>query len=151
MYDASGQATVEWVGLVLMVALVLGALAAVRAPSSDGELGAVLARRITCAAVVCPSPPAPSRPSAPAAGLPAAPVPVRDRPPPRARAVDAFRRLRGAGRLTNRIWLVCLGYRRFVYERDHVRTPNGTMPLRKALETANTCLNPLSFVDDGDG
>jgi hypothetical protein len=151
MRDASGQATVEWVALVLMAALVLGALAAVRSPASDRDLGTVLARRITCAAAVCPSPPPPSRPSAPAAGLPAAPVPARDRPARRAKAVDAFRRLRGAGRLTDRIWMVCLGYRRFVYERDHVRTPNGTMPLGEALEAANTCLNPLSFLHDGEG
>ena len=38
MRDASGQATVEWVGLVLMAALALGALAAVRAPAQEREL-----------------------------------------------------------------------------------------------------------------
>lgn len=160
MRDASGQATIEWVGLILTAALVLGALAALRAPAQDRELGLQLARRITCAAgaagATCPSGPAAGRPpagrlSAPAAGLPAAPPSVRERPAPRAKAVDAFRRLRGAGRLTNRIWIVCLGYRRWAYERDHVRTPSGTIPLQEALETANTCLNPLSFLEDEDG
>ena len=66
----------------------------------------------------------------------------------RAKAVDAFRRLRGLGRLTNRIWIVCLGYRRFVYERRHVLEPAGAMPLDKALDIADDCLNPLSFGED---
>jgi hypothetical protein len=153
MRDASGQATIEWVGLVLVAALVLGALAALRAPAQDRELGAVLARRITCAAgAACADAPAGRRPPAPLSALPVAPSPpLRERAAPRAKAVDAFRRLRGVGKLTNRIWIVCLGHRRWAYEREHVRGPGGTMPLGEALEAANTCLNPLSFLDDGDG
>jgi hypothetical protein len=46
-----GQATVEWVGLVLLVSLVLGALAALAPTPADGRsLGGALAHRIACAA-----------------------------------------------------------------------------------------------------
>ena len=147
MRDAAGQATIEWVGLVLVAALVLGALAAFRAPAQDRGLGTALAKRITCAAGgAC----APTRPAGlPAPGSVSAPALPRDRALSRARAVDAFRRLRGVGKLTNRIWIVCLGYRRFIDERDHVREPAATMPLEQALDIADDCLNPLSFGEDG--
>jgi hypothetical protein len=47
--SAQGQATVEWVGLVLLAALALGALVAV-APRVDGRaFGGLLAHRIVCA------------------------------------------------------------------------------------------------------
>jgi hypothetical protein len=46
-----GQASVEWVGLLLLVALVLGALIT-RARDTEGRsLGELLAQRITCAGV----------------------------------------------------------------------------------------------------
>lgn len=142
MRRESGQATIEWVGLVLVAALVLGALAASRAPAADRELGGLLARRITCAAgAACPRGPAVRLPARASAGVAVPPV-------PRTKAVDAFRRLRGVGRLTNRIWIACLGYRRFVWERDHVLQPNGTMPLGEALAIADTCLNPLNFLGE---
>jgi hypothetical protein len=142
MRDQSGQATIEWVGLVLVAALVLGALAAFRVPSPDRELGAVFAKRITCAAAggAC------ARGSLRAGGDPTR---LGNRPVAGARAVDAFRRLRGLAKLSRRIWVVCLGYRRFVYERDHPRAPTEPMPLKEALEIANACLNPLTFVEDG--
>jgi hypothetical protein len=69
---------------------------------------------------------------------------------PRAdRAVDAFRRLRGVGALARRIWIVCLGYRRFSYELDHPRAPSEPMPLDEALDIANACLNPAAFLEGG--
>jgi hypothetical protein len=161
MRGESGQATIEWVGLVLVAALVLGALALVRTPSQDRGLGTVLAKRITCAAgsscaMAATAPPARLPAGAPAPvpapALPPAPAPgaarPRGHPVPRAKAADAFRRLRGAGKLTNRIWITCLGYRRYVYERDHLLEPYGTMPLDEALEIADTCLNPLNFLGD---
>ena len=162
MRDESGQATVEWVALVLVAALVLGALAAARAPARDRGLGAVLAKRITCAArgscaVGALAPPA-ARQGALAPGAGAGPAPAvapapgsarpQGQPVPRAKAADAFRRLRGAGKLTNRIWITCLGYRRYVYERDNLLAPHGTMPLDEALDIADTCLNPLNFLGD---
>jgi hypothetical protein len=49
MRSESGQATVEWVALVLLLALALGALLAL-APRVDGRsLGTVVAQRLTCA------------------------------------------------------------------------------------------------------
>jgi hypothetical protein len=162
MRAENGQATVEWVALVLVATLALGALAAVRAPEQDRGLGSVLAKRITCAAggscaLAAIAPPAARRSAlAPAPGTAPAPAvapapasaPPRAHPVPRAKAAEAFRRLRGAGKLTNRIWITCLGYRRYVYERDHLLEPYGTMPLDEALEIADTCLNPLNFLGD---
>jgi hypothetical protein len=143
MRDENGQATIEWVGLVALAALVLGALAAFRAPQQDRELAAVVAKRITCAAGgACVQR---------RAGLVrhgAAAVALGDRDRPRAKAVDALRRLRGVGQLSKRIWIACLGYRRFLYERDHPRAPTEPMPVADALEIANVCLNPLSFLQD---
>jgi hypothetical protein len=141
MQEESGQATIEWAGLVLMGALVLGALAAFRAPQQDRQLGAAVAKRITCAtAGACTD--------APVAGgrLGAANAPARRVPRPK--AMDAFRRLRGVGNLSRRIWIVCLGYRRFAYERDHPRAPTEAMPLAEALDIADACLNPLAFLED---
>lgn len=49
MFSEDGQATIEWVGLVLLVAVSLVALAAV-VPVIDGRsFGAFLSHRITCA------------------------------------------------------------------------------------------------------
>jgi hypothetical protein len=49
MRSAKGQATIEWVGLVLLAALALGSLAAV-GPHVDGRsFGGFLAHRIVCA------------------------------------------------------------------------------------------------------
>jgi hypothetical protein len=67
----------------------------------------------------------------------------------RARAVDAFRRLRGVGELAKRVWIVCLGYRRFLYELDHPRAPTEAMPLEEALDIADACLNPAAFIEEG--
>jgi hypothetical protein len=49
MRSESGQATVEWVGLVLLVALALGALAGFAPRVDRSSLGAVVAGRLTCA------------------------------------------------------------------------------------------------------
>jgi hypothetical protein len=155
MRDASGQATIEWLGLVLVAGLVLGALAAFRAPAQDRELGAVVAKRITCAAAGQRCVKAGAGAVRSGAVLPGAllrgppKAGLRDRRVAQAKAVDAFRRLRGLGKLTRWGWILCLGYRRYVYERDHLRAPTEPMPLKEALETANACLNPLAFVEDG--
>ena len=143
MHDERGQATIEWLGLVAVAALLLGALAAFRAPQQDRELGAAVAKRITCAAAgTCGGRRAGlTRPG----GVAVAPA---GRGVPRTKAVDAFRRLRGLGQLTKRIWIACLGYRRFIYERDHPRAPTEPMPVSASLEIANVCLNPLSFLED---
>jgi hypothetical protein len=172
-----GQATAEWLGLVLVVALALGALAAFRAPATDRRLGELVAERIGSSldtagasraaaagggsrAGIGPEVPRPTAPPGGTAALlsgagrpraPDADVAARDggasRVAGRARLVDAFRRLRTAGpALARRAWIVCLGYRRFRYELEHPRAPNEAMPLDEAVDIANGCLNPYSFL-----
>jgi hypothetical protein len=169
MRREGGQASVEWVALVLLAAVILLGLLAVESPrSSAPELGDLLAGRITKAAasgpVRAPARLAPVRPapvrrapfpralappaSAPAPRPPAPPPPRAPAPrtsPPPSRALDALRRLRGLGAVTRRAWIVCLGYRRWREEMEHPRAPNETLPLGEALDIANTCLNPYAF------
>jgi hypothetical protein len=154
MGDASGQATIEWVALVLAAALVLGALAAFRAPAQDRSLGTLIAERLTCTA-------AGGRRCAPAAAGRLADRPARRRaipaPPARPRSVgravtragatDAVERLRGLGKWGGRVWMVCLAYRRYIFEREHrLEAMQGRMPLAEAVDIADECLNPLSFL-----
>ncbi len=160
----------EWVGLLLLVSLGLAALLSL-APSVEGRsLGAAVARAITCGAGAhCDQRLAGRRPRAalpPGALTPRAPVspprsavPVR---PPRAappagvrppvspaRAAAAFHVLRGLKAVAAKAWIVCLGYKRFQYERRHpeVRV-TGRMPVREALRIANSCLNPAEFIGE---
>jgi hypothetical protein len=158
----AGQASLEWVGTVLLVTVALGALAAFRAPwRGDRGVGEMLANRIACAAGgACAGAPG----GAPAAGRPGAASAARavrrspvtrapsavgqsSSPVPRARAIDALRRLRAVGAtLVKRAWIVCIGYRRFRYEVEHPRAPNQVMPLAEAVDIANGCLNPYGFL-----
>ena len=154
MAREQGQATVEWVGLLLLLALALGALLAL-APRVEGRaLGAQLLERVTCAvrdgcgsraeevpqdpalAVAFPSP-APSRAAAPRA----APVSPE-------RAALAYRALRGVKTVARRAWILCLGWERYRYERDQPEAviPGHPMPVREAARIANACLNPLYFL-----
>jgi hypothetical protein len=176
-----GQAAVEWVGLLLLALLVLGALLAV-APKVEGRsLGGSLARAITCTAgghcapagadtapgglglglafggVVPRTPAARGAPRrarrwaprweprrAPRPSLPRGPV-LPDR------AAAAFHALRGLKQVAARAWIVCLGYKRFQYERAHPEvTVTGRMPVGEALRIANACLNPLEFVGEDE-
>src|SRR5712691_8308383 len=50
MGSEQGQAAIEWVGLVLLVALVLGALPLTLIDVDGRSLGGLLAHRIACAA-----------------------------------------------------------------------------------------------------
>jgi hypothetical protein len=54
--------------------------------------------------------------------------------------------LRRVGNVARRVWIVCLGYRRYRYEREHPRAPGEAMPLEEALDLANTWPNPLGFL-----
>jgi hypothetical protein len=150
-----GQATVEWVGLLLGVALVLGALAAGAREAATGEsadgLGEAVAERIVCGArgaggarAPCqaggvrreaPVPPQP-RPGAPGPAPPAA--------APHDQAGSGLRALPGG--VAKRGWILCLGYRRWQYEREHPRAPREGIPLRDTARIVNECVNPLSFL-----
>lgn len=156
----------EWVGLLLLVSLGLAALLSL-APTVEGRsLGAAVARAITCGAGghcdqrvsgrrvarALPPRPVPAPPRAPAAPVrpPRAAPPTGMRPPVSpGRAVAAFRVLRGLKAVAAKAWIVCLGYKRFQYERRHPEMRvTGRMPVRQALRIANSCLNPAEFIGE---
>jgi hypothetical protein len=159
MATEAGQATVEWVGLLLTALVLAAAAAGLRATAHDARLGDAVAKRITCAArdacgldgaVASRASPSRVRGHAPARGgaaaRPGLPATGGAAAPSAARAADAFRRLRGAAWIARRAWILCLGYRRWRYELEHPRLPTEPMPLDEALQIANACLNPLSFL-----
>jgi hypothetical protein len=134
-----GQATVEWVGLLLGLALMLGALVAGGREAAKGEsadgLGEAVAERITCAArgaCVAERPPARQREAPPR--------------PPRRQAAAGSAPLRGVSGVAKRAWILCLGYRRWRYEVEHPPTPRQAVPVGEALDMVNDCVNPLSFL-----
>jgi hypothetical protein len=168
-----GQATVEWVGLLLAVGLMLGALAggvrgATRAESGEGarELGRAVAKRITCAARdLCGaaepargergsprdgallSGGAPHREAAPGGEGRTAPRPLRSAPPP-PRAVPRsgpLPNLGRAGSVAEHAWIACLGYRSLRDDLDHPRSPREARPVERTLDIVNECLNPWEF------
>ncbi len=151
-----GQATVEWVGLLLLLALGLGALLAL-APRVEGRaLGAQLLERLTC--TVRDGCGAREEAPEPALAVALAPPPPRAAPPRAApvspeRAALAFRVLRGVKKVARRAWVVCLGWERYRYELDHPEAviPGHTMPVREAARIANACLNPLYFLSPERG
>jgi hypothetical protein len=139
VHGEGGQATVEWVALVLAAALVLGATAAFAGREGDRALGEEVAERITRAAAAAP---------APAGGAPAAPR-VRAAPPAPAagpRAVDAFRSVRGVADVAKHAWIVCLGYERWRHELEHPAAPSEALPVDVALSIVNTCFNPHDYL-----
>lgn len=151
MRAEAGQATVEWVGLLLVVGLVMGALGVLRAAPEERDLGRLVATRISGAAAGVAStravrPPAVRPPSlhSPTPPLPRGPA----APPPssRARGADAVDHIRGIGDVAKRVWIVCLGYRRVLWELERPRMPGEVMSAREALGVANDCLNPYAFL-----
>ena len=50
--------------------------------------------------------------------------------------------------VARRAWILCLGWERYRYERDHPEAviPGHPMPVREAARIANACLNPLYFL-----
>jgi hypothetical protein len=150
----AGQATAEWVAIVLLVTLALAALAALRPAGGDARLGEALTIRISETAAAAAGTATTATTAATAgAGTGAAlrgPGGIGARGAPGgAKLVAAFRTLRAAGRvLVRRAWIVCLGYRRFSYELEHPRLPNQAMPLAEAVDIANGCLNPYAFVTE---
>jgi hypothetical protein len=140
----SGQATVEWIGLLLGIALVLGAVAAGGREAAKGEsaagLGDAVAERIVCAAKgACGA-------GAPRGRLVGAPLRApggasgpRLSPPAPSPSHAGI-----AQGVAKRAWFLCLGYRRWQYDREHA--PFQRVPLRETLKTVNECVNPLAFL-----
>ena len=161
-----GQATVEWTGILLLVALALGALAHL-APRADGrELGTALASSVTAPGVADKtgaygqiSPPHPGaatgvdpvgavvrpgrrRPAAVTVrpGLPRLPAPLR-------------KVGRGAGAVWRKAWFACLAYARARYAIRHpeISVPGYTLPYRTALRMINNCVSPVDVLRDLPG
>ena len=157
MRGERGQATVEWVGIVLVLALALAALSHL-APSADGkDLGRAVARSVT-RPVVRPEAraTAPARqprsqafpipPLIPRAGESPAELRIRL---PRARTLMRQARA-GAGHAWRRAWIACLVYERFRYALLHPesRFPGHTIPPAEVLRMVNDCISPLDLVRD---
>jgi hypothetical protein len=174
MRSERGQATVEWIGLVVLVALGLTALARFAPRADAGDLGTELLRTMTCAARGgCEAPAGGGAKAGSSAGssaprrlvtvpplVPVAPGERRARVP-RSRSLAAPlvrgrallpRAGRGAGVLWRRSWMLCLGYERVRYGVLHpeIRFPGQTIPTSEGLRIANDCLSPVDLVRDYD-
>lgn len=140
MASERGQASVEWTGLLLLVALALAAAVAL-APRVEGRaLGAAVAERITCAAGGhCGE-------RLNAEGVHRVPERSTDGLRRSATRLSVPRRIAGA--VVRRAWIGCIAYRRYRYERSHPRrlSPFDPMPLRDGAAIANKCLNPYAFL-----
>jgi hypothetical protein len=160
MRGENGQASVEWIGIVLLVALALAALERF-APSADGRsMASTVLRSVTCAAREgCDrdrsAGPSSSRQAAGRVLVTAPPLV----PPPRQLESRPRRRLpreladrlrRGAGLAWRRAWLGCLTYERARYGFLHPesRFPGHTITRSEALRIANDCVSPVDLVRD---
>ena len=171
MRDERGQASIEWVGAVLIVALALAGLARLAGRVDVADLGATPLRATICAvgggcgepggermehagrgradsrfrrhAVVAPPPLPPA--SGPRPEPPRTAAPRRPSP-----ARDLARRARRpAGALWRRAWLLCFGYERVRYGLLHPESaPRQTVPIRGALQMVNDCASPVDFARD---
>jgi hypothetical protein len=141
----SGQATIEWAGLTLCVALILGALLAGGRSAAKGEagrgLGEAVAERITCAArEACDS-------ARPLVRTHAAPRERRHGAPGRrSGSRNAVGVLGGGSRVLKRTWFACLAYRGWQDDREHPRLLGEARPVKRTLHMLNECVNPLSFL-----
>jgi Flp pilus assembly pilin Flp len=163
----SGQATVEWTALLLLVALVLVAAGQLASRADGTELGTTLAHSLTPRA----RPVRESRPKRPSVKRPSVKRPSIERPsiesraesaaplpafPPRAKAAgrDALARAgRGAGGLWRRAWFACLVYERtrYAFRHPESRLPGYTLPYGEAIRMINGCVSPVDLLDDIPG
>jgi hypothetical protein len=153
-----GQATAEWVALLLGLALAFGgALTAARGADFGGSahgLGVALSERMTCAVHDGCSTGARPRTAPLPARRPAHHVPALRLAPrflgrgvPPAAAPSAGRRLiRSLARAGQHAWVVCFGVRRLRQELDHAQSPREVLSPHDALDVLNECLNPLEFL-----
>src|SRR4051794_23337469 len=132
MRSERGQATVEWAGLLLLVALVLVAAGRL-VPRAGGErLGSSLASSV--------------------ADVPRSPPPrIRFRPVAQmavGRGGQAGRAGRAAGAVWRSAWFGCLVYERFRYARRHPesRLPGYTFPYAVAARIASRCVSPVDLL-----
>ena len=163
MHGEGGQATVEWVALVLAAALVLAGAGALAGREADRGLGEEVAKRIATtargggAAAAGPVAAVRNRPisrrfrtrsGAALQGEAAAPErgAAPPAPSPGSRAVGAFRSVRGVADVAKHAWIVCLGYERWRHELEHPSAPTEALPVDVALSIVNTCFNPHDYL-----
>jgi hypothetical protein len=157
MRSERGQATTEWIGLLLLVALALAALGHLASRADGRELGTTLAHSITHpshpkAARIHPGPTLNRQPQE-VSGVAG---PRLSALPPSALAAgrDALRRAgRGAGLLWRRAWFACLVYERTRYAFRHPESeiPGYTLPYGVALRMINSCLSPVDLLSEIPG
>ena len=171
-----GQATVEWIGILLLITLALAALARLAPQTNDHALASTLARSITRpGASKTASTRADTHSPSPRAKAFTAPPLVphlgRSQAAPRLRSPDlrsllrarpgAPRQLpgtpaivrqmrRGAGAAWRRAWYACLVYERFRWAFLHPesRFPGYTMPPSEVLRIMNDCVSPVDLIRD---
>jgi Flp pilus assembly pilin Flp len=154
MRSERGQATVEWIALLLLVALVLVAAGHLASRANGRELGATLAHSVT-------HPGRQSRTAERSGRAHPARFPVLPKSA-RADSLDALRRAapdalrragRGAGVLWRRAWFACLVYERtrYVFRHPESQQPGYTLPYGVALRMINGCVSPVDLLDDIPG
>ena len=156
MRGEDGQASVEWIGIVLLVAVALAAMTRF-APDADGRgLASTLLHTVAPPQVVGirsekrnDSPP-PAREAFTAPPPVPPPSEVRLRPRRHLPRELAARVRRGAGLAWRRAWLACLAYERTRYGFLHPesRFPGHTVTPAEALRIANDCISPVDLVRD---
>jgi hypothetical protein len=156
MRGEDGQASVEWIGLVLLVGLALAALTRL-APDAEGRsLASTLLHAVAPPQVAGIR--SEKRHDSPPPGREAftAPPPV---PPPSELRLRARRRVprelargwrRGAALAWRRAWLGCLAYERarYAYLHPESRFPGHTIRRSEVVRIANDCLSPVDLVRD---
>jgi hypothetical protein len=143
MRGERGQATVEWIGIVLLVALALASVGHVASRADGRELGTTLAHSVT-------HPPRSAQAREWADSAPAPRLPILPASAGVAKR-DALRRAgRGAGELWRRAWFACLVWERTRYSLHHPesRLPGYTLPYGVALRMINSCLSPVDLLRD---
>ena len=163
MRHERGQASVEWVGLVLLVALGLVALVRLSARPEPAELGDAMLGAMTCAARDgCagearrrPATRTPSPSVTPPPLVPVVPGERRRSRLGRARLPrldpGPVRRVRGvAGTAWRRAWVACFAYERIRYGLLHPesRLPGHRIPPAEALRMVDDCLSPAELLRD---
>jgi hypothetical protein len=177
MGGEQGQASVEWTGIVLLVALALAGLTHL-APRADGRsLASTLLDTVAHPEVAATRSGRRNDPLPPARGGFTAPPPLPFPRPweapaktarPSARPLLRWLGQRAAGALAGavprragglrgavgvawrRAWLGCLAYERFRYAFLHPesRFPGQTIPSSELLRIANDCISPVDLVRD---
>ena len=164
MGGQSGQATVEWAGLMLCVALIFGALLAGGRGAAKGDggrgLGEAVAGRITCAVRdACRAEAGARARGGEGAGRGGGGREVRGGGEGGARGgsgegargertvgEDALRVVSKGRRFLKRTWFTCLAYRSWQNDRDHPRLLGEARPVKETVHMLNECVNPLSFL-----